>query len=79
MAPDGRLSRGPGLIYGGVQIIKTEQLHQIGEEKFSLNLLWDRMLHDNRLYGMTYPGKWCDVGHPDGITLAEKMLENVDV
>ena len=79
MTQDGSLSRGPGLIYGGIQIIKTDQLHHIKENKFSLNLLWDRMLQDRRLFGLTYPGKWCDVGHPHGIALAEEMLGNADV
>jgi N-acetyl-alpha-D-muramate 1-phosphate uridylyltransferase len=26
-----------------------------------------------------YTGKWCDVGHPEGITLAENMLRDADV
>ena len=75
----GRLTRGPGAVYGGVQIIKTEGLMDIGEEVFSLNLLWDRMLRDGRLYGLCYPGHWCDVGHPAGIALAEKMIGCGDV
>ncbi len=79
MAADGRLKRGPGLIYGGVQIIRTEMLHEISEAKFSLNLLWDRMLARGRLFGLRYPGEWCDVGHPGGIALAEEMLERADV
>lgn len=79
IADDGRLQRGPGLIYGGVQIIKTDMLMQIDAEKFSLNLLWDKMLEQNRLYGLTYPGQWCDVGHPGGIAQAEALLATPDV
>ncbi len=79
MASDGHLKRGPGFVYGGIQIIKTDQLDQIKEDTFSLNLLWDRMLQDSRLFGLPYPGQWCDVGHPDGITLAENMLRRADV
>lgn len=73
----GTLTRGPGVIYGGVQIIKTEMLAEIPERAFSLNLLWDKMLAQGRLLGLPYPGHWCDVGHPDGITLAERMLKDV--
>ncbi len=76
---NGALTRGGAMIYGGVQIIKTDGLADIDLAKFSLNLLWDRMLQDGRLHGLTYPGRWCDVGHPEGITLAEQMLENADV
>ncbi len=78
-APDGRIQRGPGLVYGGVQILKTDGLDAITDRAFSLNVLWDRMLTENRLYCATYPGRWCDVGHPEGITLAESMLAGGDV
>ena len=71
---DGTLIRGPGVVYGGVQIIKTDALNGIAKDSFSLNLLWDQMLSDTRLFGVCYPGRWCDVGHPGGITLAEDML-----
>ena len=75
IAPDGRITRGPGHVYGGVQIVKTDGLAGIKAKAFSLNLLWDRMAKDGRLFCLNYPGKWCDVGHPDGITLAEEMLD----
>lgn len=75
----GRLTRGPGAIYGGVQIVKTEGLQVIEDEAFSLNLLWNRMLDENRLFGLTYPGQWCDVGRPEGIELAERMVGFGDV
>ena len=71
---DGRLQRGQGAVYGGVQIIKTDRLTEIAEDSFSLNVLWDMMLQDNRLFGITHTGRWCDVGHPEGIALAEEML-----
>ncbi|NNE50802.1 MAG: nucleotidyltransferase family protein, partial [Sulfitobacter sp.] len=75
----GRLFRGPGVIYGGIQIIKTDLLEGIEQEAFSLNLIWDLMLERDRLFGLTYPGRWCDVGHPGGIRLAEEMLRGQDV
>lgn len=75
----GRMTRGPGLIYGGAQIIRTEGLSSITDKAFSLNILWDRMLADGRLFGLSYPGQWCDVGHPDGIAMAERMIGYGDV
>ncbi len=74
LAPDGRAARGAGLIYGGAQIIKTDLLTEVPETAFSLNVLWDRMLRDGRLFGMAYGGRWCDVGHPQGIKDAEAMI-----
>ena len=70
----GRATRGPGLIYSGVQIIKPDLLSAFSQPSFSLNLLWDRMLAKGRLHGLAYPGHWCDVGRPEGIALAEAML-----
>lgn len=71
---DGRLSRGAGLVFGGVQIIKTELLTSIPQQSFSLNLVWDKMLEAQRLYGIAFPGTWCDVGHPGGVLTAEKLI-----
>lgn len=75
----GRLTRGAGEVYGGVQILKTEGLHEVTEEAFSLNLLWDQMQTQGRLFGLSYPGTWCDVGRPEGIALAEEMIGAHDV
>lgn len=79
LASDGRLARGPGVIYSGVQIISTTALKDMPDGAFSLGLVWDRLAAQGRLFGCTYPGKWCDVGHPTGIALAENMLEHGDV
>lgn len=77
--PDGRVTRGPGHVYSGVQIIKTDRLAEIPDRKFSLNLLWDDMLQRRRLFATAYPGQWCDVGQPQSIPLAERLLEGSDV
>lgn len=77
LGPDGTLTRGTGdVVYGGVQIMKTDLLHEIEEHSFSLNVVWNRMLATGRLHGVTYPGRWCDVGAPEGILLAEEMLRS---
>lgn len=75
----GALQRGPGMVFGGIQIIKTDLLKDINERVFSLNIVWDMMLKRQRLFGLPYPGHWCDVGHPAGITQAEDMLEAYSV
>ncbi len=67
--------RGPGLVYSGAQIIKTNGLFDIPQDAFSLNVLWTRMIEAKRLFVISYDGHWCDVGHPGGITMAEEMLE----
>lgn len=71
---NGRPDRGGNMVYGGVQVIKTEALHDIPEDAFSLNILWDRMKQDNRLFCCEYTGKWCDIGRAETIRLAENLL-----
>ena len=73
----GRLTRGPGLVYSGAQLLRTDGLGAIRDPVFSLNRLWDQMLAEGRLYGLVHPGGWCDVGRPDAIPLAEQMLKGV--
>ena len=77
MDASGRLSRAkgaPGPVYLGAQIIRTDGLADIPDEVFSLNRRWDRMIADGRLHGVIHKGGWCDVGRPEGIVLAERML-----
>ena len=76
---DRRLSRGDGEVYTGAQIIRTDDLENIAEEAFSLNVLWDRMLQQNNVYGVSYTGRWCDVGRPECIPIAEAMIAAANV
>lgn len=71
---NGRLSRGPSLVYSGLQILKTDRLSQFGEDAFSLNRVWDMMADDGRLFGLQTDCMWCDVGRPENISLAEAIL-----
>ncbi|WP_298916227.1 nucleotidyltransferase family protein [uncultured Roseobacter sp.] len=75
----GQITRAPGLVYGGAQIIKTDRLVEIDKACFSLNELWNLMLTDTRVFGLCYPGQWCDVGHPGGISIAEALIDHSDV
>jgi MurNAc alpha-1-phosphate uridylyltransferase len=74
LGEDGRLARGPGLVYVGAQIIRTDGLAAVEEEVFSLNRVWDDMAARGRLFGTRHGGGWCDVGHPGGIVAAEALL-----
>lgn len=73
----GKLSRGGTLTYGGIQILKTDLLESIEQRVFSLNVLWDKIHDQGRLFGLSYPGRWCDVGHPGGIALAESLIHDI--
>lgn len=78
-AANGTIKRGPGVIYTGAQIIKTDGLANIPETKFSMHELWDQMYDTGRIFGALHRGGWCDVGTPAGIEIAEKMLGEQDV
>lgn len=74
---ESRLARAKGArgdVYLGAQIIRTGDLAQIPQDIFSLNLIWDRMIARNRLFGLIHNGGWCDVGRPEGIAQAEALL-----
>lgn len=74
LAPDGRITRGAGYVYTGLQILNPAGLEEIADPAFSLNVLWDRILREGRAYGLVHEGAWCDVGRPESIALAEDML-----
>jgi len=83
MSPDGQLQRWTGqpgqrLVNTGAQIIRTSAVSRIAETRFSLNIPWDRMLEDGRLFGTVHSGGWADVGTADGIWQAERMLGGRD-
>jgi len=77
MDAEGRLSRGPGLIYTGCQILDPTRLAEIPDRIFSLNRFWDLLIAEGRLFGALHAGGWCDVGRPESLPLAETLLADV--
>ena len=79
LAPDGRLSRGEGgedHVYIGAQIIQTPRVAATPDEVFSLNKPWTEMIAAGTAYGVIHDGGWCDVGNPEGIAEAERLLHS---
>lgn len=76
---EGRLVRGPGDVYTGLQIIRTDRLAAIPDPVFSIGRIWDQMAADGTLFGLCHTGGWCDVGRPEAIALAEALLGETDV
>ena len=79
MAADGRLARkakaeGEPLAYIGAYLVGPRLFEGAPDGKFSMNLLWDRAIARNRLYGLEHWGKWLHVGTPEAIGLAEQIL-----
>ena len=70
-----RSADGDGLIYTGAQLISRRALAPFSGGSFSLNRIWDRLIAEGRLFGLVHEGFWADVGTPQGLRLAEAMLE----
>jgi MurNAc alpha-1-phosphate uridylyltransferase len=64
-------------IWPGVQIIHPRLLDGAPAGKFSTNLLWDRAIEVERLYGLRLDGRWMHIGTPDAIEEAEEYLRQL--
>jgi MurNAc alpha-1-phosphate uridylyltransferase len=80
LAPDGRITgwRTPGkpapFVYTGVQIVSRRLFQDAPDGSFSLNLLWNRAIAQQRVYGLVHEGLWFDVGTPPAIAKTEAIL-----
>lgn len=79
MDPVGRLKRKlPGrvapYIYTGIQIVSHRLLREAPTGPFSTNLLWDRAIEEERLFGTVFTGEWLEVGEPAHVTTTEGYL-----
>lgn len=80
MDPLGRLTRRRSgeiapFVFAGVQILKPELFADVPPGAFSTNLIWDRLLESERLYGMRHDGLWFHVGTPESIAEVDEHLE----
>ncbi len=81
ISPEGHISRrGERQVvpfaFAGVSVCSAEIFKDIPEGPFSLNLLWDRALAEQRLYGVRLDGRWMHVGTPEALTEAEALYEH---
>jgi|TARA_B110001469_G_scaffold90618_1_gene86045 MurNAc alpha-1-phosphate uridylyltransferase len=76
---DGTVTRGGDWVYLGVQIIQLGAVESIADEAYSLNLVWDQLIARGTLRTAPYTGKWCDIGKPENIALAAKILDSPHV
>lgn len=79
MGPLGRLSRRRDgriapFIYTGIQLVSHRLLRDAPEGPFSTNILWNRAMDEGRLYGISFTGRWFEVGTPQAIRPTEEAL-----
>lgn len=80
MDADGRLARRPErvmapFVYAGVAIMTPELFKNTPAGPFSLNLLFNRAIERERLFGLRLDGEWLHVGTPDAIAAAEWKID----
>ncbi|MCB2063983.1 MAG: nucleotidyltransferase family protein [Novosphingobium sp.] len=61
-------------IYSGVQLVSHRLLRDAPEGAFSTNVLWQRAIEEERLYGISHNGVWFEVGEPGAIAPTEEFL-----
>ena len=79
MSPEGRLSRRAEreiapFVYAGVAILHPRLFAGSPEGAFSLNLLFDRAIEQERLWGLRLDGLWMHVGTPAAVKEAEATI-----
>jgi MurNAc alpha-1-phosphate uridylyltransferase len=61
-------------VFAGVSILKPELFDGIARRAFSLNLVFDRAIEENGLFGAVLDGTWMHVGTPQALFEAEGFL-----
>lgn len=70
----GEIIRSGPYRYTGLQILRTDRLHEIEDNVFSLNRYWDLLAEAGPIHGVVYTGDWHDIGHAEGLVAAERLL-----
>lgn len=78
--PMGKLTRRPErevspYLFTGVQILKPELFTNVPEGPFSLNVIYDRVLEEEKLFGIVHDGEWFHIGTPNGLAEAEQYMQ----
>jgi len=63
--------------YPGVQIVHPRIFDNAPEGEFSMNVLWDRAIEADRLFGLRLDGVWMHVGTADAVKEAEEFLADI--
>jgi len=77
--PLGKLARRPEreispYVFTGVEIVHPRAMKDTPDGPFSLNVVFDRAIEQERLYGIVHDGEWFDIGTPDGLNQAEAFM-----
>ena len=62
------------LIYSGAQIISLDILNQCQKEKFSFNIVWDKLIDKQNICGDVMKSDWFHIGDINGLRESEKFI-----
>ncbi len=61
-------------VFAGVSIVHHRMFIDAPAGAFSLNVLWDRLIVADRLFGIMLDGQWMHVGTPEAVEQAEAII-----
>lgn len=81
MDVSGRLLRRPEsevapFVNTGAYLIHPRVFTELPDGAFSMNVLWDRAIEAERLYGIRHDGVWMHVGTPEALKQAEQLMSD---
>jgi MurNAc alpha-1-phosphate uridylyltransferase len=82
LSPDGRVRRRREreivpFAFTGIQILHPRVFRDTPEGPFSLNLIYDRAIEAERLFGVRHDGEWFHVGTPEDLGKAQDALHDI--
>lgn len=69
-----RAGRIAPFIFTGIQLVSHRLLRDAPQGPFSTNILWNRAMEEERLFGISFTGQWFEVGTPQMIRPTEEAL-----
>ncbi len=83
ISSDGRLTRRRAgetspYVFTGVSIACPGMFTDVPQDRFSLNLVWDRAIASGRLYGTVLDGWWMHIGTPPALLDAERFIAGLE-
>ena len=81
MTPEGQLRRRQErevapFVFAGVQLLHPRVFEGSPDGAFSLNLLYDRAIEAERLWGLRHDGEWFHVGTPEALAEVEAAMHH---
>ncbi len=79
ISPQGRLTRPQAdekapFVYVGIQQVHPRLFEHSPEGPFSMNILWDQAIQQNRLYGHIHQGDWFHISTPEDLGAFESLI-----